>query len=157
MPCIIDGNNLIGSSPDLSIEDPDVRLQLLQAVIKYQKVKKNNIVLVFDGEPEDKILKHADARKISVIFSGKNIKASDKIRELVDGYSSCKDTVVITSDRELKTHSRKKGAKSINSIEFYYKLKRFSRNSEKFEEKQKRIEVEVSDNEVDDWMKIFQG
>lgn len=157
MPCIIDGNNLIGSSPDLSHEDPDVRLQLLKAVIKYQKVKKNNIVLVFDGQPEDKILNHTEARKINVVFSGGSTTASVKIREILESYSNCKDAVVITSDRELKTFSRKNGAKSINSIEFYYKLKRFSRNSDKFDEKQKRIEVEVTENEVDDWMKIFEG
>ena len=66
-----------------------------------------------------------------------------------------KDVTLVTSDRELKNFAKKKGAKTVNSIEFYFELKRFNRFSGKKEESQKRINTALSDTEVDQWMKIF--
>ncbi len=55
----------------------------------------------------------------------------------------------------MKDIAKKKGAKVINSIEFYYELKRVYRATGRIEMKQKRIDTELSDGEVDQWLKIF--
>ncbi len=39
MPYIIDGNNLIGSSPDISLEDNNSRTEIVAIVKKFQKKK----------------------------------------------------------------------------------------------------------------------
>lgn len=155
MPYIIDGNNLIGSSPDISIEDPEARLKLIQIIKKFQENKKHNITVVFDGVPENGVRKEDICSKFCVVYPPEGSTADEEIKRILKRYHHYKDVILITSDRELKAYAKEKGAKTINSIEFYFELKRISRVHGKAEESQKRIEAEISEHEVNHWMKIF--
>ncbi len=156
MPYIIDGNNLIGCSPDISLEDKDAREKLLHIVTKYQEKRKNNIIVVFDGEPENGLYREEVNEKFSIRYPRYGGSADEEIKELLGSYSDYRDVILVSSDRELKSVARKKGAKIVNSIEFYYKLKQAYRIDGRQEEKNKRIDTQLSENEVDQWMKIFQ-
>lgn len=158
MPYIIDGNNLVGSSPDISLDDPEAKAKLLFIVKKFQENKKNNVIVVFDGEPEVYTLDGDTIRpnsKFNIVYPRGPGSADDEIKILLDGFNYFKDVTLVTSDKALKTYARKKGAKTVNSIEFYFELKRFSRVHGKHEERRQRIDAELSDIEVDQWMKIF--
>ncbi len=155
MPYIIDGNNLIGSSPDISLEDANSRTEIIAIVKKFQKKKKNKIIIVFDGEPTTFSPEENPNEKIIVKYPPIGDSADDEIKRILEGYTHFKDVILITSDRELKDVAKKKGAKVINSIEFYYELKRVYRATGRIEMKQKRIDTELSEGEVDQWMKIF--
>jgi predicted RNA-binding protein with PIN domain len=157
MPYIIDGNNLVGSAPDIPSGDPEARTKILYLVEKFQEDKKNNIIVVFDGEPRTGVRREELSTRFSVLYPQYGNTADDEIREILDGFTNCKDVVVVSSDRALKALAREKGARTINSIEFYYELKRFSHIRGKKEASQKRIDAEISDREVDLWMKIFNG
>jgi predicted RNA-binding protein with PIN domain len=157
MPYIIDGNNLVGSAPDIPPGDPEARTKILYLVEKFQEGKKNNIIVVFDGEPHTGVRRQELSSRFSVLYPQYGNTADDEIREILDGFTSCKDVVLVSSDRALKTMAREKGARTINSIEFYYELKRFSHIRGKKEASQKRIDAEISDREIDLWMKIFNG
>jgi len=156
MPYIIDGDNLIGSSPDLSGEDPDARSTLIQAVHNFQENRSCNVTIVFDGKPESGLKREDIHSKFCVRYPEFGSSADDEIKLILDTLHYFKDVTLITSDRDLKSYAKKKGAKTINSIEFYFELKRISRRSGKQEEFRKRIDTEVSDGEVDQWMKIFE-
>ncbi|MCK5221775.1 MAG: NYN domain-containing protein, partial [Candidatus Aminicenantes bacterium] len=93
--------------------------------------------------------------KIVIKYPPIGDSADDEIKRILNGYTYFRDVVLVTSDRELKDVAKKKGAKVINSIEFYYELKRVYRATGRIEMKQKRIDAELSDGEVDQWMKIF--
>jgi len=155
MPYIIDGNNLIGSSPDISLEDSNSRKEIIAIVRKFQKKKNSKIIVVFDGEPDTFSSEENPAGKIIVKYPPIGDSADDEIKRILEGYIYFKDVVLVTSDRELKDVAKKKGVKVINSIEFYYELKRVYRATGRMEMKQKRIDTELSDGEVDQWMKIF--
>ncbi|MCP4214303.1 MAG: hypothetical protein GY765_06585 [bacterium] len=157
MPYIIDGNNLVGSAPDMNLTDPDVREKVSGIVKRFQESRKSNVVLVFDGEPgkEDLPQIKDPNSKFSVVFPRMGDSADDEIKKILNRFNYFKDVILVTSDRELKSFAKKKGAKTVNAIEFYFELKRFSRIHGKKEETKKRIETELSDNEVDQWMKIF--
>jgi len=155
MPYIIDGNNLIGSSPDIGIDDLQGREKLMALVEKFQNRKKNNIILVFDGEPKDSAYETKVNNKLRILYPRYGDTADTVIKNILDDYNNFKDVVLISSDRELKTFAKKKGAKTINSIEFYFELKRVYKIHNKVEKNKKKIDVEVSRNEVDHWMKIF--
>jgi predicted RNA-binding protein with PIN domain len=156
MPYIIDGNNVIGSSPDISLEDSDSRGKLLGLVRKFQRRKKSKVIVVFDGEPEDFSHEKNPTEKISIKYPGFGNSADDVIKQILNGYNYFRDVTVVTSDRELKDVARKKGAKIVNSIEFYYELKRSYRASGEIEQKQKRIDTKLSEGEIDHWLKIFE-
>ncbi len=156
MPYIIDGDNLIGSSPDIALDDPEAREKLIFIVKKFQENKHSNVTLVFDGETQSGLQREDISSKFCVRYPQYGISADDEIKRILDGFHYFKDVTLVSSDRELKTFAKKKGAKTINSIEFYFELKRFSRVSGKVEESKKRIDTELSDGEIDQWMKIFE-
>ena len=155
MPLIIDGNNLIGSSPDISLSDPEARKKLVYLLKKYQETRNNNIIIVFDGQPSEGAFIPKGSNKFSVKFPKYGQTADDEIRRIVSKYNDYKEVVLITSDRELKSFAKTKGAKTVNSIEFYFELKRTYRLNGRKEELQKRIHTSVSESEVDHWLKVF--
>jgi len=156
MPYIIDGDNVIGSSPDISLEDEKSRLKLIYIIRKFQENKKNNVTIVFDGVPEGGVQREDISEKFCVLYPPAGSSADDEIKRILDSYSYFKDVIVVTSDRELRNFAKKKGAKIVNSIEFYFQLKRISRIHGKKEETDKRIDAQLSDIEVEQWMKIFE-
>ena len=155
MPYIIDGNNLIGTSPDITIEDSDGREKIILLAEKFQNRKKNNVILVFDGEPKDAAYENIVNYKFKVIYPRYGMSADEVIKNILNEYNNFKNVILISSDRELKTFAKKKGAKTINSIEFYYELKRTYKIANKVEKNKKKIDIEVSSNEIDHWMKVF--
>jgi len=155
MPYIIDGNNLIGSSPDISLEDKDARKKIIYILKKYQEVKKNNIIVAFDGEPDIILNRENLKNKFTVIYPKYGNSADDEIKKIIDNYTNYKDVILVSSDMELKTYARKKGARTINSIEFYFELKRVYHINGQKEKLKERINIEISEKEVDLWMKIF--
>lgn len=157
MPYIIDGNNLIGCTPDISFEDADAREKLLHIVRKFQESRNSNIFIVFDGDPCNSPYRQTLTNKFTVIYPRMGYSADDEIRKLLGNYHDCRDVVLVSSDRALKDFARKKGAKIINSIEFYFELKRVYHINGKKEESLKRINTSLSKNEVDQWLKIFNG
>lgn len=155
MPYIIDGNNLIGSSPDLSLHDLEARKKILFIIRKFQENKKNNVIVVFDGKPDDVLHKKLVTNKFTIQYPQYGSSADEEIKKILNNYINFKDVILVSSDRELKSYAKKKGARTINSIEFYFELKRIYRISGKREAKQKRINTTLSKGEVDNWMKIF--
>lgn len=156
MPYIIDGDNVIGSSPDIWMEDPKARAKLIYVIKKFQENKKSNVTIVFDGAPENGVQRENLGDKFCVRYPQPGTSADDEIKQILNGINYFRDVIVVTSDRELRTFAKKKGARIINSIEFYFELKRFSRIHGKKEETEKRIDTQLSDNEVEQWMKVFE-
>ena len=155
MPYIIDGNNLIGSSPDISLEESGARQKVLHIVRKFQQNRNNKVIVVFDGKPDGATHHQELGPKFQIIYPQYGESADDEIKRILDSYSDFRDVVLVTSDRELKSFARRLGARTVNSIEFYFRLKREYRETDKKEESLKRIETRLSDQEVDQWMKVF--
>ncbi|MCK5056573.1 MAG: NYN domain-containing protein [Candidatus Aminicenantes bacterium] len=156
MPYIIDGNNLIGSSTDIALEDPGARKKILEIVRKYQQSKKRSVIIVFDGEPDGVLHKQPLNEKLTVVYPRYGDSADDEIKRILNRYTYFKDVVLVTSDRELKSYARKKGARIINSTQFHYELKRYYRVQGIKESNQQRINARLSDSEIDQWLKIFE-
>ena len=140
----------------ISLEDPKARPKLIYIIRKFQENKKNNVTIVFDGMPENGVQREDISEKFCVRYPPAGSSADDEIKRILNGFSYFKDVIVVTSDRELRTYAKKKGAKIINSVEFYFQLKRISRIHGKKEETEKRIDAQLSDTEVEQWMKIFE-
>jgi predicted RNA-binding protein with PIN domain len=155
MPYIIDGNNLINSAPDLSIDDQDAKLKIIDIVQNYQQARKNKVMLVFNELSDNCEYHRFISEKFSITCPECNDSVDAEIKRMLESCNHPQDMIVVTSNHELKKHARKKGIKTVNSIEFYFELKRYCRVSGKKEEQQKRIHNALSDNEVDQWLQIF--
>lgn len=155
MPYIIDGNNLLGCAPDLDLNDPEAKTNIIFTIGKFQADKNTNVIIVFDGAPHNGVRRQDITSKFTILYPHYKCSADDEIREILCGFTYFKDVVLVSSDRELKAFAREKGAKTINSIEFYFELKRFTHIRGKKEADQKRIDTKISAREIDHWMKIF--
>jgi predicted RNA-binding protein with PIN domain len=156
MPYIIDGNNLIGCCPEIEIADPQSRDKLISIILTFQEAKNVKITIVFDGASEKWGNKTPITPKLTVIFPHFGRTADDEIKSIIDGYSNQHEVMLISSDRELKDFAKDKGIKTVNSIEFYYDLKKAARKTNKNREIQKRVEARLSQSEVEQWLKIFE-
>jgi predicted RNA-binding protein with PIN domain len=157
MAYIVDGNNLIGSAPDFSLGDPESRAKMVSLVRKFQESKNTKITVVFDGEPQGSELKNPINPKLTVVYPRYGLTADDEIKRLLDNFQQLREVIVVTTDRELKKYAKDKGARTINSIEFYFTLKKAFLSQGKKEETLKRVNTRVSQNEVEQWLKIFRS
>ena len=155
MAYLIDGNNLIGSAPDFSLADPESRGKMVSLIRKFQESKNTKITVFFDGEPQSSELKNPINAKLTVVYPRYGLTADDEIKRMLDNYQQHKEIILVTTDRELKKYAKDKGARTINSIEFYFTLKKAFLSQGKKEETLKRVHTLVSQNEVEQWLKIF--
>ncbi len=155
MPYLIDGNNLIGSSPDISLNDPEARKKLIEIVRKFQQSKNCTVIIFFDGEPDGLSYLRSVTAKFTVQFPRYGQSADEEIKRVLNSYQHFRDVILVSSDRELKDFARHKGARTINSGEFHSELKKYSRVHKKKQKKNERINTRLSKREVDQWLKIF--
>jgi len=121
MPYIIDGNNLIGSTRDISLDDKDAREKIINLIRKFQESKNTKITVVFDGA--DKIWAppgSGQEKGIRVIFSGRNETADTVIKRMSEKEGG--KLTVVTSDRDLGRYAASFGAVVIDAEEFEGKL-----------------------------------
>lgn len=146
---IIDGNNLIGkikSLMDLQRKDKQASREKLAFMLdRYFIGKKNQIMLHFDGHPNDKI----NTTSLKIVYS-ENLTADEKIKKQIGNSSSRKNIVVVTSDMNLADYARVCSCKVISSDEFAVMLK----NMNQEDDEESRIK-QINNN--DEFIKLFKS
>lgn len=155
MPYIIDGNNLIGCAPDFSLGDPEARGKMVAIIRKFQESRNTKVTVVFDGEPQGSERHNPINSKLTVVYPRFGLSADDEIKGMLENGQHAKETVLVTTDRELKSFAKEKGVRTVNSIEFFFTLKKAFVSQGRKEETLKRVNTRVSKNEVEQWLKIF--
>jgi predicted RNA-binding protein with PIN domain len=155
MPYIIDGNNLIGCAPDFSLGDPEARGKMVDIIRKFQESRNTKVTVVFDGEPQGSERHNPINSKLTVVYPRFGLSADDEIKGMLENGQHAKETVLVTTDRELKDFAKEKGIRTVNSIEFYFILKKAFVHQGRKEETLKRVNTRVSKSEVEQWLKIF--
>jgi predicted RNA-binding protein with PIN domain len=124
MPYLIDGNNLIGHMPDLSLKNRVDRRRLLSQLLAFQKVKNTRIVLVFDGPPDDDFAPdNFPGIPFFVRFPDIEENADLVIKDIISQETDLRQFFVVSSDREIQRYARAKGAKTIKCEAFIRELK----------------------------------
>lgn len=139
MLILIDGYNLIYA---LNYEGKSfTREDLIKEISLYQKRKKNNVIIVFDGGINGGLLDREEKiGNLKIIYTSKIKTADDKIKELSDKYRN--GCVVISSDREIKNYVRRNGSATMDSEEFVRRLYGFhdyELENKKINKKQKNM------------------
>ena len=121
MPFLIDGHNLIGQMPDLSLADPDDEQKLIERLRAYLvKVSKKGTVIFDKGLP-------GGASKwsnsvLEVRFAPHPKKADEVIKERLKRERNPKGLTVVSSDNEVIAAARQAGASVLRSAEFAAKM-----------------------------------
>ncbi len=150
---IVDGYNLIHAIPELknklSHDLEAARNDLLNLLIRYRNKKKVNITVIFDGRPgsiEDQEMK----KGLKVQFSQAPEKADQVIKRMIDKIEGEKGVMVVSSDREIFDYAKVCGLARIKSGEFAAQLLPSPAKKNK-----KKTDAEMSDDELQEWMRLF--
>jgi predicted RNA-binding protein with PIN domain len=117
MPYLIDGHNLIGQLPDISLTDPDDEAKLVQKLIGFTARTGKRCVVIFDyGLPGGK--SSMSTSSVEVRFASRPGEADDLMLQRIQQVRDAKGWIVVSSDNRVLDAARRKHMGTLRSAEF---------------------------------------
>lgn len=150
---LLDGHNLIGRTPGLSLEREDEARELLLRRIGAAKGSgRRQVVVVFDGNRPGSA-KESAFGGLRVVYSPAGRSADDEILRRVGEARRGQATVVVTSDRQLAQRARDLGAQIESCESFLSRLERAAAAGRS----SPRQPPPLAPDEVEAWLRAFRG
>jgi predicted RNA-binding protein with PIN domain len=151
MPILIDGHNLIGQLPTISLEDPDDEEKLARLLSSYRARTGKAITVVFDPGGAFTVSKRRQLGGVKIVFAPFGSNADRVIIQRVQKLHNPNEWLVVTSDRELAEAVSRLGAGVQSAGAFASEL------TGPVEASQDWRESSLSPDEVDSWLALFEG
>ena len=149
MPYLIDGHNLIGKIPSLNLDDLDDEKALIQLLQNYCQQVGKEVEVYFDHSASG----HARAQvhgRVTARFVRSGETADQAIaRHLKRLGNAAANWTVVSSDREVVSSAKRARARILSSENFSQELLEESTSSGSVDA------PAISENEIDDWLKLF--
>ena len=153
MPYLIDGHNLIGQMPDISLDDPDDEAKLVQKLSGFAARTKKRCLVIFDqGLPGGR--SRMSTGQIEVVFANTRSNADRVIMERIQRAKDPGQWVVVSNDNAVLLVARQRKMKTLKSAEFVALLE--PEPKAQSEEEERPTDVQLSPNEVEEWLKLFE-
>ena len=150
MAFIVDGNNVMGQTPGWHRDKSAARRNLVDRLAGFARKKRARVTVVFDGEPDLGMPDSSAVRGVKILYSDKGSDADTRIRKLVENSPDPRGLVVVTSDRQLASLVRWRGAKVVRSGEFRRQMEEAERSGPAQQDGEK---FEIGD--VNEWLRYF--
>jgi uncharacterized protein len=158
---LIDGHNLIPKIPGWSLGNIDDEQQLIEALQSYVAAHPRVVEVFFDKAPVGFSGQRRYGR-ILAHFVVQGQTADNAIRMRLDQLGrEAKNATVVSSDRQVQGEARSHGAQVVSSDVFAQELQKTHRPVGHVQEtnrkkgKGSRKEVEITPDELDEWLKMF--
>lgn len=154
MSYLIDGNNLIGRTPEIDLTAPDARLQLLRRLANFRQLpgqRPRRLTVVFDGAPEPNFPHGSSFQGVRIFYSSPGSTADALIKQMVERQKDRRALTVVTSDRALYSHVRACGIQALTCEQFNHRLQA-ALEAAGIEEK---ADVPLGPDDLDEWMQYF--
>lgn len=152
MPYMIDGHNLIGNLPGISLQDPDDEARLVELLAAFCSKTKKRATVYFDrgthGSHDPLLIGDVTARFVKPPATADQALSSH-LRQLG---GEAKNWTVVSSDRDVQRAARSAGARILSSHEFASMLHPATPPSEVPE----KPSAPDSKEEIAFWEKLFQ-
>ena len=150
MPILIDGHNLIGRLPGLSLADPDDEEKLVRLLQPLQARKKSSLVVVFD--PGITFLPAQKRRqgRIQVVYAPAGSSADEVIAKRVAASRNPSEWLVVTNDQALASRVQRFGARVQSADDLVADLEATPGGEADWKDR------EPSSDEVEFWLSQFQ-
>ncbi|MCC6616000.1 MAG: NYN domain-containing protein [Anaerolineae bacterium] len=155
MAYLIDGHNLIGQLPDLSLSDPDDEAKLVQKLIGFTARTGKRVIVIFDhGLPGGR--SRMSTGKVEVVFAALRTSADAIMRERIKAVRDPGQWTVISNDNEVLDAARRRRMRVLKSREFVPMLQDTAvRQRRTARSRGDMPDVHISSAEVDEWLKLF--
>ncbi len=150
MPILIDGHNLIGRLPRLSLQDPDDEEKLVSLLKSYQARTGKAITVVFDPGGTFALSQKRRRGGIETVFAPHGSSADAIIAKRVGRSRNPRDWLVVTSDRNLAETVARQGARVRSAEDFAKELGALRDTSVDWKD------VPPSPEEVETWLSLFE-
>lgn len=101
---VVDGNNVMGAGADGWWKDPtSAAVRITEAVARWCREHRDEVILVFDGEPEDR-LTQLGGGSLTIDFArraGRDAADDQIVRIVEEHFAQNASMTVVTSDRGL--------------------------------------------------------
>ena len=151
MPILIDGHNLIGRLPGISLQDPDDEEKLARLLSSYRSRTGKAVTVVFDPGSAYALPNRRRLGGVEIVFAPHGSSADTVIRRRVQRARNPGEWQVITSDRELAGAVARLGARVQSAEEFA------SNMTAPADAPPDWRETPPSPDEVDSWLALFEG
>jgi hypothetical protein len=154
---LIDGHNLIGQMPDLSLTDEHDEAKLVQKLIGFSARGGKRITVVFDhGLPGGK--SRLSTGTVEVIFATQGGSADAVMKQRIARAKDVGQWTVISNDHEVLAAARARKMRALTCREFAPLLQAPPSQPQPFKNKAgESMDVRVSPKEVEEWLKVFGG
>ncbi len=153
---LIDAYNLIHAIPELkkyldeSLEAG--REELLRYINNYLAGHNVEIVVVFDGsEPPIAVDPPHPTKELTIRYSQAPFKADPMLKNLIRSEGHKKSVTLVTDDMDIVRFARMNHAKLLSTKAFFEMIAKSFRQQDIF----KKYDRDMSDDELDEWMKLF--
>jgi len=145
---ILDGHNLIGRLPGMSLDDPNDEEKLVRLLSQHRGRMGGGVLVVFDpgSGPGGSVRSFGG---IKVAYAPRGSTADSVILKHIERMKDPREALVVSSDGRLRSQARALGARVMSAEEFE---RRFLRSP-------RRLPPEKPEGPVDleEWMEIFGG
>jgi predicted RNA-binding protein with PIN domain len=153
MPILVDGHNLIGQIPTISMADPDDEAQLVLLLRRYAARRRGRkVVVVFDGgvygHPEN-----LNGYMVEAHFARSPKDADAELIRRIRTVKRRDEWVVVSSDRAVIGEAEARGLSVVSSQEFARRLAALDEPRASLRDK--RNDRPLSKAEIEEWMRIF--
>ena len=147
MPYLIDGHNLIGQTPGLSLADPDDERQLVVLLRAFMvRTRKTGTVVFDNGQPGGSASWSNNVLKVVFVRAAQS--ADDWIRQRLATEKNPRGLLVVSSDLAVMRTAQAARARVQSSVEFARLLVTAPSTT-------KKRESELTEDEVLAWEKEF--
>ena len=147
MPYLIDGHNLIGQTPGLSLADPDDERKLVVLLRAFLvRTRKKGTVFFDNGQPGGS--GHWSNGVLEVVFVRPSRSADDLIRQRLGSEKNARGLIVVSSDQAVAQAAQAAHARVQSSAEF---ARQMLRQPPTVQEKQDGL----TRDEVVEWERLF--
>ena len=151
MPILIDGHNLIGRLPTISLQDPDDEEKLARLLSSYRARTAKSITVVFDPGGAFALPQRRRLGGVEIVFAPRGSNADRVIARRVQKIRNPGEWLVVTSDRELSETVSRLGARVQSAEAFALDM------AESVGAPPDWRETPPSPDEVDSWLALFEG
>lgn len=150
MPYLIDGHNVIGQTPGLSLSDPDDEVKLTALVRRWCIREKRKATLIFDGGLPGGVSKLSNADVTVVFASDKHTIGDDLILNRIRAEKNPAGLIVVSSDQKIVNAAKQRRMTVLSAVEFgkgLLKVKQAEAASTK--------ETGLSKEDLSEWEQLF--